>query len=563
MTRNKEFSIVRQSGVLLKNYWVVPLSSLFSLWLIGPRNISPSRYEWLWFGDLRAAQIQWEFFRATALFQFPIAGTPNYVRAEPHSLLFLFPFKLINPILPDNFQFMGFVVLVLFTLQAVAAQKLLGLFGLTTFQKNVASCFFVISPLLIFRTATMSHVMLGGHFLILASIYLYWAGSNSIRNWTLVCLTLSFLDPYLLVVSLSVLGAHVCRESLQSPRKTLRMMQIAATVIVLVAASLGLQGYFSDPSSLQSSFSFRLNLAAFINPHFGPNQNFSVLMPHIGRVFDQSNIAEEQEGFGFVGFGVIVGAFFSAIWFSRNSQKEDLKRAFPLVGVSLLWLYVALSSEVALFRKQFNIPYPDFFDSFRSMFRGTPRFTVLLYYLILLFVVVGVSRIGKRYALLSVVLPLLVAIQIFDSYPGIMHAHEQISSEKIIVGGRDGARLEEIGDSIKHLYVYPTYDFNSDYNSKMADYWIKDDRWYPLVMYAARNGVTSNFGYLARGDLKTTRAENSRVYRELTTGRLMPCSVYAVPGEAVWSSLKSSSILEDRAIFVDGYYLFLGPLGNC
>jgi len=543
--------------------WAVPISTCFSLWFIGPGNVAPWRYEWLWFGDLRAAQIQWEFFRWTEVFKFPIAGTPNYVREEPHSVLFYLPFKLLNPILPVNFQFLGFIVVTLFTFQAVASVKLLKQFGLPNLHRNIGAVLLVLSPILIFRTGYLSHVMLGGHGFVLFLIYLYWRESENIRSWALVCGPLSLLDPYLTVLAMSILACHIARMLLISPKNFIRPLKLGLAISLVVLVSLFLQGYFIDTGALKSSYSFRMNIAAFLNPHFSVQENFSLILSRLHRVFNQSNFSEEIEGFSYLGLGIIVGAVVCLPVLLMRWSSEAFRKGLPLLGLAIIWVFVALSSRAVLFRTEFRIPFPRIFDSFRTTFRSAPRFTVLAYYLVVIAVIVVISRLSRSKGALRFALPLLLLVQVVDVLPGIQKSQQQISSRKSLYPDLSGETWSEIGDTYKRLKIYPVYDFNSDLNGRLSDYWILEDRWYPIVMFAARSHLTSNFGYLARGSWEKTQDENTQTIRELDDGNLESCTIYVLPGSDIWRTYSSNLAPDQRAFSLDGYYLILSAPTSC
>jgi hypothetical protein len=553
----------RDAIKILWRNWAVLFAAFFSLWFVGVKNIAPWRYEWLWFGDLRAAQVHWEFFRWTELFKFPIAGTPNYVREEPHSLLFYLPFKSLNPILPDKFQFLGFIVVTLFIFQAVAAVKLLKLFGLSELHRNLGAVLLVLSPILIFRTGYLSHVMLGGHGFILAAINLYWSESKRVRSWTLVCVLLSLLDPYLMVLAISILVCHIGRMVLISPKNYSEPLIMGAVVALSVLASLFLQGYFVDAGSLQSSHSFRMNVAAFFNPHFDSQQNFSLILSRFHRLFNQSNFSEEIEGFSYLGLGLIVGVIVCIPVVIAKWKSQHFRKGLPLFSLAVAWVYLSLSSTAVLFRTEFEIPFPAAFDSFRATFRGAPRFTILAYYLVAVGVIVVISQLSRLSKVFRLLLPVLLLVQVVDILPGIQKSHQQISSDKILPLELDSTTWSEIKETYKHLKFYPVYNFNSDLNDRFSDYWISEDRWYPIVMFAARSHITSNFGYLARGSLKMTQDENEQTLLELKNGKLESCTIYVLPGSDVWKTYSSNLAPDQRAFSLDGYHLILSPPTSC
>ena len=90
------------------------ISLFFWIYLLGTDYIDPSNIEWLFLGDLPQAQLGWEFFRDD-YWRFPFGSNPNYGIYFGGSIvfsdsipIFAILFKLINFLLPENFQYFQF-----------------------------------------------------------------------------------------------------------------------------------------------------------------------------------------------------------------------------------------------------------------------------------------------------------------------------------------------------------------------------------------------------------------------------------------------------------------------
>lgn len=538
------------------------IGAFFAVWFVGPTNIWPTNRKWVLFGDLRLAELHWDFYRQTSIFQFPIAGTPNYVRVEPHPILFHFPFKLLNQVLPTEFQFVGLSLVIFFGLQAFVAVKILRNLEVPSLQANIGAVMMTLTPLLIFRTGQLSHTMLGGHFLLLAAIYIYSNKESRFGNWGILLLVASFLDMYLLVVMATIFLAHSIREFFCYPGLTIRQAKIQLLICSLLFFSLFIQGYFANPSALVAKYSFRLNIAAFFNPHFAPGLNFSAVLPRISTFFDRSISSEEIEGFAYLGLGLLLLVGLGSIRLFWTVSRKDLLQWGPISFVALFWAYVSVSPDAVVFRREFRLPELPGINAITDIFRAAPRFVVLLYYLLIIVGIVQVSRFPRKKSIAVGCLALLAALQMIDISRGIQIAHKTISTPKEVGLVLDGEIWNSLTD-YKHLKIFPVYDFHSDFNGKLANFWIEDDRWYPLVSFAARSQMTSNFGYLSRENLRYTRLENASTIADLRSGHLAPCTLYAIPGREIWNTLSQSIAKGQISLSVDGYYIIASDRSTC
>lgn len=546
----------------LARYPAVFIGALFAVWFVGPTNIWPTNRNWVLFGDLRLAELHWDFYRHTSIFQFPIAGTPNYVRVEPHPILFHFPFKLLNQVLPSEFQFVGLSLVIFFGLQAFVAVKIFRALGLPPLQANIGAVMMTLTPLLIFRTGQLSHAMLGGHFLMLTAVYFYSKKVSRFTNWAVLLLVTSFLDMYLLVVMLTIFMAHSIREILYDSRSIIRQARLQFFTGGLIFLSLLIQGYFANPSALVAKYSFRLNIAAFFNPHFAPGLNFSTVLPRISTFFDRTISSEEIEGFAYLGLGLIFLVCFGCIRLFWTFSRKDLFQWGPISFVALFWAYVSVSQNAVIFRREFRLPELPGLNAITDIFRAAPRFIVLLYYLLIILGIVQVSRVSRKKSIAVSCLALLASLQTIDTSRGVQIAHRTISTPKESSPILDGEVWKSFSD-YTHLKIYPVYDFHSDFNGRLANYWIEDDRWYPLVSFAARSQMTSNFGYLSRENLQYTRLENASTIADLRSGNLAPCTLYGVPGREIWNSLSKNVRQSQITVSADGYYIIASDKSTC
>jgi hypothetical protein len=130
--------------------------------------------------DASANYLGWEFFRHGPLNLWPISSIPGLGPiggssvAMTDSLPFLaVAFKPITFWFDTPFQYFGLWIFACFILQAIFAGKLLSLWISNNLVVLLGVTFFVMSPAFLDRMRF--HLPLAAHWLILASIYFYFA----------------------------------------------------------------------------------------------------------------------------------------------------------------------------------------------------------------------------------------------------------------------------------------------------------------------------------------------------------------------------------------------------
>ena len=103
----------------------------------GGAILNPTNVKWLYWGDPATSYLGWQFFRDTALLQFPIGVTPNYGVGFSASIMYTdslpifgIPLKFLSPLLPDQFQYFGAWIYLSFFFQIYFSISILLLFYL-------------------------------------------------------------------------------------------------------------------------------------------------------------------------------------------------------------------------------------------------------------------------------------------------------------------------------------------------------------------------------------------------------------------------------------------------
>ncbi len=335
------------------------------------------------------------------------------------------PFKLIYPYLNQDIQLYGVYIFICFYLQGYFSYKLLKCFFDNNIGVILASLFFVLSPVLIDR---IGHLNLTAHFIIIAYFYLYFSNLSfkKKRNLSLLMTALaSLIHPYLIPFCV-VLAFVVFFQQYKSSKSLVQLALGNAFNIAIILILYYLVGNFSLPMNESSSTGlgyYSANLNSLFNP-----------MVKMG-IFNKIKIAStgQYEGFGYVGFSVLVLSLITIYFLIRRQLKIDFKKHLILI-LSIIGLFIfSLSNLITLGANElFEIPLPSFIEKIYGTFRSTGRFIWTAHYAVILFAVIGFWRspISKKWK--TIILLILAAIQIYDVHKLFDKRyinHESLSTE--------------------------------------------------------------------------------------------------------------------------------------
>lgn len=553
------------SGRDLTSIAVAVVGLIFGSWFLGPRNILWGTTDWLNRGDLAAYQLSWEFFRQTPLIQWPLTSVPNYgvsfqtVLVSGNALIEL-PLKLLRPILPSTFQYVGMWIVGCFVLQGYFAARLLSHFVSDRFIRFVIANIFVISPALVFRIGIGGHPALGTHWLILCAFYLYFNDRQSHVFWSILIALVLTTNIYISVMVLFVYIAAVSKVLLtgRDARNGSSVARLVLVPSVVCALTFVVMGYLEYGSSAKGTGFFRLNALAFWNPGFSSQDSFSFLLNHFGPLRVRQLVAEEGEGFGYLGLGTILTIPLIVVYVIRHRTATWWRTVFPLLAACVFLFLVAMSNRVVIVRHEFYYWLPESVLDLRQTFRAATRFAWPMYYLLTLAGVVAMVRLVRGRRAIVVAVLLLVGVHTLDQIPGLVYAHRQLSSQPSYRSPLVDPEWGNLANKYSTINVFPNFDLQVGEGSPDAEFW--NGEWYHFARFAVDNKLSTGFGYFTRPLTRFLEKDNSRMNRELTTGNLEANAIYVLSNPGTWEFAKSRLEDKQRALILDGYYVILGPV---
>jgi hypothetical protein len=517
------------------------LGAVFFVTILSPKILNTSYINWLLArGDPAQHFLGWHFFRndpwslppgLISSLNTPIGTSITYTDSIP---LLAFSFKIFNSLLPETFQYLGIWILLCYILQ--------GVFGLLLMRKITSNfvlqflgiMFFIMSPIMLWRA--YGHEALMGHWIILASLYLYKSLYKNL--WWLFLLMVSLLvHPYLFLMVFIVYFIKVME--LFFTRKititTCLINYLSAALLILIV--LWCIGYFYIGSSgVSDGFgNYSMNINSIFNPQ-GWSHYFLKDQP--------SATPGQYEGFNYLGLGTIlllVCSLYSSIT-NYNKNIIKIKDKVGVVIISIIFISISISNVVTYSNHiLFTIPLPGIAMKIGGIVRASGRFFWPVYYMIIILSLTSLIRNVKKKAA-ALLLILALSFQFADLSGKFTEFHNMYSNEmkwetplrSNIWGEIDGGKYNNI--------VFVPSNVNSQYVA--------------FSMLAAKKNMTINAVYTARDDYEKREAYNNNLLQDIEKGNFKSKDIYIIDN----SMLKKASEVKkdtDLLISADGFNVLI------
>ena len=393
------------------------IGSILTIFFVGYNNIGFTDTKWITNYDSLSDFIALKFFLQDE-WRFPIGLNSSYGELK-NSIVFSgavpilsITTKIFKDFLPYNFHYFSIWIMVCFSLHIFFSYKLI--FSLT---KNinfsaVSTLFFLFTPILIQRLDM--HLSLGAHWLLLAYFYLEIEPNIKSKNFyrTFLIILSSLVHFYFTIMMLLI--NLIFKTVIYLKYKNLKLFIIENLIIIFfLLLSMYIVGYFSIPvtDSLGYGYGFyKANLLTFFDHSSDRHFNsWSFFLPNI------TNTSGEQEGFGYLGLGLIVTIFILTYYVFRDFSKL-VKNNIQYILIFIIFLLIALTTTINIGEvKILDLKLPIFLYAPLSIIRASGRFIWPAYYLLIIFSLFAFYKLKfkTRYLLI------LFLIQFIDLAPGI------------------------------------------------------------------------------------------------------------------------------------------------
>ena len=489
------------------------------IYFTGGAILNPTNVKWLYWGDPATSYLGWQFFRDTALFQFPLGATPNYGVGFATSIMYTdslpiiaIPLKFVSPLLPDQFQYFGAWIYASFFLQGYFAWKLLKRRIEAPMVRVIASTLFLIAPIFLYRLVHegSGHVGLFGQFLVLWAINLHFAQDAKKMSWiVLIAVSIFTCVALFPIVFFIFFLSQAFKFFWKASDARLAILLHFFLAVAVSLIFLWVSGGFAVSDTRSGGLGvYRSSLTSLIDAAAFGDFQWSGVLPNI------SDFAGSQEGFAFLGLTGLLLLPFAFIMFIRSISFDEHR---SLLVVSLILAVIALSNKVSIANQElFSYPIPSVLSPVFDSLRASGRFTWPLVYVLLLEGLRGLyttlqSRISKNG--LAALFVALLFLQLVDMRPASSEIRDRFTDSGFTASLTD-PNWNELAKQYDHLVAVPPLN--------------NDPGWFELALLANTWNMTSNAAYYGRIDENKLVDESARLQRVVDEQRFDSNTLYVI-----------------------------------
>ena len=481
------------------------LSLLAFVYFCDIRILDPSFNKWLMPGDSETYWLNWLFYQQSTIFQIPIFKNYSYgmelsstIALNDSLPIMALIFKTIQGILPPNAQYFGIWILGCFFLQSFFAMKLLRNFSDDILLIILFSIFFLIAPIFLWRL--WGHYSLMAHWLILASLNIYFNKDFNYIKWLTIFFFSYLISAYIAVMMFIIFLTDLVKRKIIKEIDYKKIGTILSIFFISSLACLYIVGYIEPGTKLSTSGfgTYKANLLTF----FDSNDLWSTILADI------SSIEGEHEGFAFLGSGPILLSLIaiSSIAFTKSKLKQLLTIELRCIAiVSVLLFIFALSNNIHIADIHIiNLDLPKFIEKAFGIIRASGRMVWIPFYIIYLLIFIIMNSFDNK-SLYKILLIFSILVAVVDT--------NKVSNLFRLKTGDIDINYKEVYSGPQHhnQYNYWNLQWNSPMQSKEWKEFPKaykkisyiypknrPDNYFILALYAAKNNMSVNFGSFSR-----------------------------------------------------------------
>lgn len=528
---------------------LIIFNCIYGLEVLIPTNINwimSSRHDWA------THYLGWAFYRYEPWtfplgdmesVNYPIGTNVGFFDNAPGMSILL---KIFSPLLPENFQYLGFWLLFCQLMAAHYTIKIFNLYNAKTVLTILATLLIACNPVLIYRGM---HPALSAHFLIIASLYFYLkpttaANVKSInRSQLFVFIASALINPYLcfMIAGFNVILPikHYFYDKQISLKQLIVYPIISVASVILVWVLIGMIT-FDDNTTLEVTNSYSLygfNLNSVFN-----SSGFSRYFPAMPYV----NL-HQYEGFLYIGLGMSFLIVLSLLYFfiarKKHLFRKEKTQLLPLFIFIIAATLFAISNRVTYNdHVLFEYELPEIFLKLGNTFRACGRVIWIPYYTVILFFTIIFIKSKVATWIKAVLLTFFIFLQGNDLTALYFRGD-------LPYGDYDSPLNEEkwnaIIPSFDAMVTYPPYN---NHLLNQMDY-------QDLSFMAIKNQKPISVGYTGREDFVKEQKYIDSLTILLERGDFSSDELYITTSEylGVFSILLQNNKLTLE--YLDGYYL--------
>lgn len=523
------------------------LGAVFFLSVFGVHLLDPTKTDWLMVGDRAQHYLGWEFFRHEP-WRFPLGRIAGFGTPDGTSVVFTdsiplmaIPLKALRWLLPQPFQFEGLWIITCYCLQGLFGWLLSALTTKRMGARALMTCFFLLSPALMFRFNEGHHALMA-HWTILAALYLALQPVEVFRlrhprlpwlaAWCLLLSVTGLIHLYLCVMVLVIYGGAVVTYLASGAGRPWHRQTLLALPPSMMGLGMYLDGSFVVSSSnwalpYISDFTlYSMNLLAPIRPLYDGKPEDAQFVSYFLSPAKMA-MGGQHEGFNYMGVGawLLVGLLLLAvIWFLATSRLHIPRPPVPVIlGVFALGV-VALSYQVTIGPKiLYRMQVGPNIARWCEVFRSTGRFFWPASYLVLWLTFLAWGRLERRKPdVFMGLLSLAFTLQVLDLSQFFYHYARMIDPQAIYKTPLQSSFWGQALRQYENIAYYPQTD---------------NHLYIPLALLAAPRGIGINVAYKARYNQGVLEQSNLQIKAELETAKLQNRTLYVFQDQALFEQL--------------------------
>lgn len=457
---------MKNKNVLITYFLFFIFSLSLTIFFVGVDNFWFNKTNWLYGlddGDSKNAQLSWQFFQ-NDVWRFPLGRNPNYGLEISNSIIFtdsipLFAilFKILKPLINENFQYISFWIFTCFFLQILISFKLINKLTNDYYFSLIVSFIFIFTPFLLFRL--QMHFSLGAHWIILYTFYVAYFipfEQKKIHWYFLIFLSLMihlYFTVMVFVIYFFSIFENILKDKLIKKRILDLIYKILFSIFIMYIV-----GYFeSNPiNAVSSGYGiFKIDVLSFLDPKPDGEKTWSLFLKDLN--------GTHIEGFTYLGLGNIFLIFLAiiillTIKLLKNHQKFDFIILRPLNLCFIIFLIWSLSSNISILGYEIlSFDIPKYLYAILSIFSSTGRFSwPVIYFIFLISFYFIYKFFSKKISLLIVLLVLIIQIsdtsfRIFNNDNNLEKISKKGPSDKI------WKIIEQDFEIIRTTYLFNNY----------------------------------------------------------------------------------------------------------
>ena len=501
------------------------LGAVCFLIIYGPYVLNPFYDDWIFMTgerDLTQHYLGFCMYRSSP-WQFPIGlvTTASY----PHDMsviytdaipLFAFFGKLLNPILPQVFQYLGIYGMISMMLMGGMGALLIYEYSGRVKLSVILSLFYTLAWTMLLRM--FYHTSLTSQWLILISLYLWKRldlSAHTLKNALIFAVFSAagmLIHPYLWAMSGGILAMCVL-EYLITARDIKRSLLYGFCYMFTGVICLYAFGAFAIGKGANlGAGKYEANLNTLFNS-----------MDH-GILPGLPVTLLQYEGFGYLGLGILFISIVGILTFIVRMRKPvlDIHRLF-LFLTAFIFVLFSIVPEVSLGdRVLVYVDLGKVLGTVVGIFRSNGRFiwpvSIMVMTYLLVFAIRNLK--GRR---LYILLALALFLQVLDLSPFLLKRHRLFNvSDYEYSGILDGLKpLSDVIDRYDHIVM--------DLHEGEVDQY--------LTYYAYLNGMTTNSFYYARPNNNDTDGTLEALRNDMDRGRYDESLLYVIGADELYKYL--------------------------